>query len=107
MRPYSITYTPVSAPFNFTAIPLDYRSGIIGANVTVTGTINYTIQQTLNNVQDTTITINWKDADDTNVVGATTSKNFNYIGVPLATRLVVNSFTPGATVQLNIVQRNV
>lgn len=89
-------------------IGLDYYAGIAALNVIISGTINYTLQQTLNKIQTTDRTsINWINIDDANLVAATTNKNGNYIALPIATRLVVNSYSSGATIQYNISQRNV
>jgi hypothetical protein len=94
--------------FSSPTLGLDWRDGIVAINFIVSGTINYTAQQTLNDIQvmDRT-TINWLDSDDTNVVGATTSKNTNYVGVPIATRVIVNSYSSGATLGHNITARNI
>lgn len=89
-------------------IGLDYYGGINALNVIISGTINYTIQQTLNKIQTTNrTTINWVNIDDTNLVSANSNKNGNYIALPIATRLLVNSYNSGATIQYNINQRNV
>jgi hypothetical protein len=85
-------------------IGLDWRGGIVGLTINVTGTINYTVQETNNDIQVTDrTTILWLNSDDTNVVGATASKNSNYIAIPIATRLVINSYSSGATIQYNII----
>lgn len=87
---------------------LNWRGGIVGVNFIVSGTINYTCQQTENDIQVTDRSlINWLDSDDTNVVGATTSKNTNYVAVPIATRVIVNSYSNGATLGHNIVAKDV
>jgi hypothetical protein len=89
-------------------IGLDRNGGIVGLNIIVTGTINYTIQQTFNDIQTLTRTsINWLNNDDTALVASTASGNGNYIAGVIATRLVVNSYSSGATIQYNITQRYV
>lgn len=88
-------------------IGLDWRAGITGLNAIVSGTINYTIQQTFNEIQTTDrTTINWTDQDDASLVGATSSQNGNYIAGVIATRMVINSYSSGATIEYNITQRN-
>lgn len=74
----------------------------VSLQVQATGTVNYTVQQTLDNVFDSTITPVWFDHPDTNLVAATTSKQGNYAFVPSAVRIVVNSGT--GTARLTIVQ---
>ncbi len=88
-------------------IPLNWRGGIIAFNVIVSGTISYTVQQTLDNVQQLDDrTFNWVNNDDTSLVNATSNKNGNYIGLPIAMRVVINSYSSGATLDLFINQRN-
>lgn len=74
----------------------------VSLQVKVTGTVNYTVQQTLDNVFDSTITPTWFDHPDSNLVAATANKQGNYAFVPSGVRVVVNSGT--GTAQLTIVQ---
>jgi hypothetical protein len=75
----------------------------VGLTFIVTGTINYTVQQTNDDVQSLTDrTFNWLDSDDTNVVGATASKNSNYVAVPQAMRVKINSYSSGAELLIQI-----
>ncbi len=83
------------------AIPIDIHGRPeISLQVVVSGTVNYTVQQTLDNPFTTTPT--WFDHSDANLVAATTSKQGNYAYVPAAVRLVVNSGSGTAT--LTVVQ---
>jgi len=89
-------------------IGVDRNGGVVGLNIIVTGTIDYTVQQTFNNIQTLTrSSINWMDNDDTTLVTATANTNGNYITGIIATRLVVNSYSSGATIQYNITERYV
>lgn len=85
-------------------IPLDYHvySGL-GIQITVTGTVNYTVEQTLDRVQDSSVTPDWADHDDANLVSATASVNSNYAYIPVAMRLKINSYSSGAAVEMSIV----
>ena len=74
----------------------------ISLQVAVTGTVNYTVQQTLDNVFDPAITPVWFDHPDTNLVAQTVNRQGNYAYVPSAVRLVVNSGT--GTARLTIIQ---
>lgn len=86
-------------------VGVDRNGGVITANVIVTGTINYTLQQTSNNIQTLTRTsINWLNNGDSALVAATTSKDGNYMFPIIATRLVINSYSSGATIGFNINQ---
>lgn len=75
----------------------------VGLTFIVTGTINYTVQQTNDDVQSPTDrTFNWLDSDDSAVVGATASKNSNYISIPKAMRVKINSYSSGAALLIQI-----
>lgn len=75
----------------------------VGIGVTVTGTINWTLQHTFSDVFDKTgITYNWWDHDT--LVGQTGSADGNYAINLIASRLKINSVTAGATVVWEMVQ---
>jgi hypothetical protein len=74
----------------------------ISLQVAVTGTVNYTVQQTLDNVFDTAITPVWFNHPDPNLVAQTVNRQGNYAYVPSAVRLVVNSGS--GTARLTIIQ---
>lgn len=83
------------------AVPLDrYASTAATVSVDVTGTINFTVQETFDDVQNNTIV--WanvsalasKTADTTSVV----SKNAT------AVRLLINSYTDTAELQMTVIQ---
>jgi hypothetical protein len=75
----------------------------VGLTFIVTGTINYTVQQTSDDVQSLTDrTFNWLDSDDSAVVAATTSKNSNYIALPQAMRVKINSYSSGAALLIQV-----
>jgi hypothetical protein len=63
----------------------------VSLQAVVTGTANYTIQQTLDNPLEAGATITWFDHPDTNLVGATTNMQGNYAYIPTAVRVVLNS----------------
>ncbi len=87
-------------------IGLDRNAGIVGVNTIVTGTISYTVQQTFNDIQTLTrSSINWMNNDDTALVNATVNTNGNYIASVIATRVVINSYSSGATLGFNVTQR--
>lgn len=74
----------------------------VSLQVAVTGTVNYTVQQTLDNVFDSSITPAWFDHPDPNLVAQTVNRQGNYGYIPSAVRLVVNSGS--GTARLTIIQ---
>lgn len=81
----------------------DRNERITGLTFIKTGTINYTVQQTNDNVQSKDDrTFNWLSSDDSNVVNATTSKNSNYITMPMAMRVKINSYSSGAELLIQV-----
>lgn len=77
----------------------------ISLQVAVSGTVNYTVQQTLDNVFDPAVTPTWFDHPDTNLVAQTVNRQGNYAYVPAAVRLVVNSGS--GTARLTIIQAGI
>jgi len=68
----------------------------------VTGTVNYTLQQTLDNPNDTTnpvaaASVAWINSSDVNVVSATTNQQSNYAYAPVYVRVLLNSGTGSVT----------
>lgn len=95
------------AGFASFAIGLDWRSGIVGFDVVVTGTINYTIQFTEDNIQDAdNRNFTWLNSSDPAVVAVAANASSNFVAVPIAMRLKVNSQSGNPTINLNITQRN-
>ena len=81
-----------------------YAQRGVAFHVEVTGTINYTVQQTLDDLQDSAAVISWSNHDSAALVGATTSKNGSYEYIPRAMRVLVNSHSAGAEIKLNVIQ---
>jgi hypothetical protein len=103
MRPIVLTQTGAGTT---QAAPLDIHGRPeISLQVGVTGTVNFTVQQTLDNPFDSSITPVWLDHPDANLVGATADVQGNYAFVPAAVRLVVNS--GAGTARLTIVQSGI
>lgn len=87
-------------------LPLDIHGRPeISLQVAVTGTANWTVQQTLDNVFDTAITPTWFDHPDANMVAQTVSRQGNYAYVPSASRIVLNS--GAGSVRYTIVQAGI
>lgn len=90
----------VTAPLAF-----NWRGGNASIQVIVTGTINFDLQSTNSDIQSGA-TPQWL-VDSADATGITASKWLSAVNGPRFFRLNVNSFTPGATVTLNIVQSDV
>jgi hypothetical protein len=74
------------------SLPFDiYNRPECSLQVVVTGTANYTVQQTLDDIFDSTVTPTWFDHPDATLVAATASKQGNYAYIPAAVRIVLNS----------------
>lgn len=88
------------------ALPFDiYNRPECSLQVVVTGTANYTVQQTLDDIFDPAVTPTWFDHPDSNLVSATTNKQGNYAYIPAAARLVLNSGTGSA--KLTVIQAGI
>jgi hypothetical protein len=93
MRPISVTVADASAGAkNSNPIIMDYHGRPeFALQVVVTGTVNYTIQQTLDNPLDAGATITWFNHPDANLVAQTVNRQGNYAYIPTAVRIVLNS----------------
>ena len=72
----------------------------------VTGTVNYTVQQTLDDPNSATYpvtipNVTWVNSNDPNVVAATTTQQTNYIFPPMFARVLLNSGTGSVTSSFN------
>jgi hypothetical protein len=68
----------------------------VSIQINVSGTANYTVQQTLDDPNDpmnavSAASVTWINSADTNVVGATAAAQSNYNFVPRYTRILLNS----------------
>lgn len=68
----------------------------------VDGTPNWTVQQTLQDPNNTAITPVWYDHADPNMVAQTVGRQSNYGYCPTAVRVVINS--GNGTVRLTLIQ---
>lgn len=69
-----------------------YARPQVSLQVNVSGTVNWTVQQTLDNPFLTeSENILWMDHSDANMVAETVDRQGNYAYVPFATRVVLNS----------------
>lgn len=84
--------------------PVNYRQNPvnIGMQITITGTISYTIQHTLDDPFSSSQSAVWANHDS--LAAATASADGNYAYPLRAVRLLINSSTSGATIKFRIVQ---
>lgn len=88
-------------------IPLDYYGRPeVSLQINVTGTVNYTVSQTVQSpyIDDKTDLV-WVNHPDANLVAATATKQGNYAYVPAAVRVTLNSGT--GSIQLIVLQSGI
>ena len=83
--------------------PLNWHGGPLALQITVTGTIDFDIESSNSDLQNSTATAQWL-ADSTDSQGITASKWLTFNAIPRFIRIKVNSFTTGATVSFGITQ---
>jgi len=107
MRPIVLTTTDASGGTTTSATaPLDIHGRPqISLQLDITGTATCTVQQTLDNPFDSTLTPVWIDHPDSNLVGATADKQGNYAFVPAAVRL--RQTAGNGSARLTIVQSGI
>lgn len=101
MRPTVVTQTGNGSS---NAAILDYFGGTdcaLQVDV-ISGSPNWTVEQTLQNPNDPSVTPVWYSHPDTNMVAQTVSRQSNYSFTPLACRVTINS--GGGVVRLTAVQ---
>jgi hypothetical protein len=90
------------------SIPLNWRGGVASVNIDVTGTLDLTIQNTFDDIQNLNdLDFNWQDSPSVDLINITSSTNEAYEGLPRALRVKVNSYSTGAEAQIVIQQRDV
>lgn len=73
-----------------------------GGQVTVSGSANFTVQQSLDDPERTTYAgVTWLNHPDSAVVAATATAQFNYAYLPQIARIVLNSGSGSVTMTLN------
>lgn len=89
MRPIQVSVSDASGGTkDSNPAVLDYYGQFgVAIQTVVTGTATYTVQQTLDNPLEAGATITWFDHPDSNLVGATASKQGNYAYNPVAVRV--------------------
>lgn len=87
--------------------PINWRRGNAGLSLDVTGTINFDLQQTFDDIQNTSSAFVWMVNDTATQAGVTADLVVRYEAHPKAIRLLINSFTNGATIYMGYTQRDI
>ena len=89
MRPSVVATSNASVTTkNSNPVVLDYYGRPeVSLQVVVTGTATWTVQQTLDNVLDSTVTPTWFNHPDTNMNAQTVNRQGNYAYIPTAVRI--------------------
>lgn len=76
-----------------TPIPLNFNNVSVGIGFVceVTGTVNYTVYHTYDDIYDSTVTKVWLPHGVTNMVGATTTQESNFVIPIAAMQVILNS----------------
>jgi len=85
-------------------IPLDWRGANAALRIDVTGTVNYDLQQTFDDIQTKTPPFLWSVDDPATQASQTAGQTIHYHAHPTAIRLYINSITAGATITLSYTQ---
>lgn len=78
----------------------DFAPSNISVQCSVSGSVNYTVQSTLDDPNSTTnpvsaSAVTWVDSSDANVVAATATKQSNFLFAPKFARVVINTTSTG------------
>jgi len=92
--------------FTTKTIPIDWRGGNAALNIEVTGTINYDLEQTFDDIQTKTTAFTWSVDNAATQSAQTTGQTILYSAHPKAVHLKINSYSSGATITLSYTQKN-
>lgn len=109
MRPIVVSVSPTQTTSNLVRFD-EWAAPQISIQCTASGTVNYTVQQSLDDPNDPTnpvslASMTWVNHPDTNLVAATGTIQSNYAYCPRFARVVLNSGT--GTVTATFIQSNV
>lgn len=98
MRPITVSVSDASGGAKTTDMVRfdDWAPGTVSLQVTVTGTVNYTVQTSMDDPNSPTnpvasASMTWISSTDTNVVGQTASKSSTFAAAPVFARVLLNS----------------
>lgn len=98
MQARQVTVTDASGGAKYSSLVRfdDFAPSNISIQCTVTGTVNYTVQSSLDDPNDpfnpvAENAMTWVNSSDTGVVGATATKQSNFLFAPKFARIVLSS----------------
>lgn len=98
MRPITVSVSDASGGAKATDIVRfdDWAPGTVSIQVTVTGTVNYTVQTSMDDPNSPTNPVavgsmTWVPSTDTTVVGQSATKSSTFAAAPLFARVLLNS----------------
>ena len=98
MRPITVTASDASGGAKGTDLVRfdDWAPGTVSLQVTVTGTVNYTVQTSMDDPNSPTNPValgsmTWVPSTDTAVVGANATKSSTFAAAPVFARVLLNS----------------
>jgi len=98
MRPITVSVSDASGGAKATDLVRfdDWAPGPVSLQVNVTGTVNYTVQTSMDDPNSPTnpvalASMTWISSTDTNVVGQTASKSSTFAAAPIFARVLLNS----------------
>lgn len=94
-----------AAPFVTATTPCNWRGGVGGLNTVPTGTINYGIEQSFDDIQTKTPPFVWV-VNNAGETALTAKLQIVFVALPKAYRLNIASYTAGATLTLSFIQRD-
>ena len=100
MRPITVSVSDASGGVKYSSLVRfdDFAPSNISIQCNVTGTVNYTVQSTLDDPNSPTnpvaeASMTWVDSSDSAVVGATATKQSNFLFAPAFVRVKLSSGT--------------
>lgn len=105
MRPITVSVGPNVSAASVTSLVRfdDYAPGQVAIQCNATGTVNYTVQSSLDDPNDqmgqavAVALMNWVSSSDTAAVGATATVQTNFQFAPKFARILLNSGTGSVT----------
>ncbi len=87
-------------------LPLNWRGGNAALDINVSGTINYDLEQTFDDIQVKTTAFDWTVDNTTTQSSQTADQPVLYRAHPKGIRLKINSYSSGASIILSYTQRD-
>ncbi len=92
--------------FSTKTLAINWRGGNAALDVNVSGTIDYSLQQTFDDIQYKTTAFVWGVDDVSTWTAQTADQTLLFRAHPKAIRCIVNSYSSGASIVLSYTQRD-